>query len=329
MGRNKLDRKKFNEKKRERGISLPLTLTMIIFLAIATSASISAFEWLRDLCLSRTYIKEIAIKGNQRISSEDILNVSRLRVGVDSIHSIMPHIVEKRIKTQSRYLERVSVQRRFAREQKARLYAWVTIEVKEREPLALVKSEIDADFFIVIDDQGFILEEVRPGMKPVCISPRENIPVIVGVDANILESGGQNEVGTSDILTHPASDLALDVLIGVRSATPGLFDEISYVDARDPDNIVLYLQRRSESVEFGAKSEVPEAGSSVPHALSSGVGMSIRLASDRIEEGLSNILPVIMKRRAENKVTKYLDARFPGAVYCGEGTNYEGRWQSG
>lgn len=329
MGRNRLNRKKLNRRKHESGISLPIALAMIIFLAIATSASISAFEWLRDFCLSRTYIREIAVKGNQRISSEDILGISRLRVGIDNVCSIIPHIVEKRIKTQSRYLERVSVQRRFAREGKARLRAWVTIEVKEREPLALVKSETGADSFIVIDDHGFILEKVEPGMKPVCISPNENMPVIVGVDADLLENSGRNEAGTSGIFAHPRSDLAADVLINARSIIPGLFHEISCVDARDPDNILLYLQRRVENVERGAKSVGPKAGSSVPHVLGTGFGTTIRLASDRVKEGLSNILPVIMKRREENKATKYIDARFPGAVYCGEGIHYEGRWQSG
>ncbi len=329
MDRKKLNGKKVNRRKRERGTSLPLTLAIIVSLAIATSASISAFERLRDFCLSHTRIKEIEVKGNQRISSEDILDASGLRMEVDNARSIMPHIVEKRIKTQSRYLEQVSVKRRLAREQRARLCAWVTIEVKEREPLALVKSEIDADSFIVIDDRGFILEKVGPGMKPVGISPRENIPVIVGIDVNMLEDEGQSEAGTSDILKHPAPDLALDVLVDARSMIPELFDEISYVDVQNPDNIVLYLQRRVENVEHGAESSASESGSSVPFALGSGAGTTVRLASDRIKEGLSNILPVIMKRRAENKATEYIDARFPEAVYCGEGIHYEGRWQSG
>lgn len=296
MGREKLNRKRSKRKERERGISIPLTLAMIIFLAGATSAGISGFERLKDFCLSRTYIKEIAIKGNSRISSADILSAARLRVGIDSIRDIMPHVLEKRIKNQSRYLERVSVQHKLAREQKAGLCAWVTIEVEEREPLALVKSKIDDDYFIVIDDQGFILEEVKAGSAPVCIYPDEKLPVIVGV----------HESGTSDTLEHPVSDLALAVLVDARSMQPELFDQISSIDARNPDDIVLYL-----------------------HAWDSEAGTAIRLASDRIEEGLSSVLPVIMKLRAEDKTTKYIDARFSGAIYCGKGNNNEGRWPSG
>lgn len=322
MGKEKLNRNRSKRKKLERGISIPLTLAMIIFLAVATSASISGFERLKDFCLSRTYIKEIAVKGNSRISSEDILSAARLRVGVDSIRYIMPHILEKRIKSQSRYLERVSVQHKLAREQKAGLGAWLTIEVEEREPLALVKSEIDDDYFIVIDDQGFILEEVKSGSMPACISPDEKIPVIIGVDADILENVGQSEAGTSDTLAHPASDLALKVLVDARSMFPELFDQISCVDARNPDDIVLYLQQKERSRDL-------KAGGSVFDAWGSEAGTAIRLASDGIKDGLSSILPVIMKRRAENKKTKYMDARFFGVVYCGEGNHNEGRWPSG
>jgi len=320
--RKKLNRNNTKKKKRERGISIPLTLAMIIFLAAATSASISGFERLRDFYLSRTYIKEIVVKGNSRISSEDILSAASLREGIDSIRYVIPHVLEKRIKDQSRYLERVSVQRKLAHEQKASLYAWVTIEVKEREPLALVKSEIDADSFIVIDDQGFILEEVRSDSMPVCIFPDEKIPVIVGIDADILKGVGQSKAGTPGTLIHPVSDLALDVLVDARSMLPELFDEISCVDARNPDDIVLYLQQKERNRDL-------EAGGSVSYAWGSEAGTVIRLASDRIKEGLSSILPVIMKRREENKATRYMDARFSGVVYCGEGNYSEGGWQSG
>ena len=88
MGRSefskiKLNGKKLNKRrKREHGISLPLTLAMVIFIAAMTSATISAFERLRDLYLSHTSIKEIMVKGNRRISSQDILDAARLRVGI-------------------------------------------------------------------------------------------------------------------------------------------------------------------------------------------------------------------------------------------------------
>ena len=112
---------------------------------------------------------------------------------------------------------------------------------------------------------------------------------------------------------------------------PELFSKISCIDACDSDNIILLLQEERSVKVRGQKDKREEPGY-VGHksaAPGSRVEIIARLASDQIEEGLSSILPVIMKRREKGKRTRYMDARFSGAVYCGEKTNYEGRWKSG
>ena len=325
------DRRKMNRKRRGRGISVPLIVAMIVFLIVTTSASISAFEWLRDFCLSRAYISGITVEGNRRISSENIMKAAGLRVGVDSVCSVMPHLLEKYISTQSRYLDRVSVTRRFVRGKRAGLCGWLTIEVTEREPIAFVRLKGDNDPFIVVDARGFVLEEVPAGSKPACLSPGETLPVIVGVDEKILNNKVQDNPRMKDTLSGPVFNLALNVLIAARSVAPELFSKISCIDAGDPDNVILLLQEESGVRGRGKKAKREEPGRAGHEFTDPGskVGITIQLASDQIKDVLNSILPVIAKRKEEGKRTGYMDARFSGAVYCGERTNYERRWKSG
>jgi len=290
--------KKSTNRKQKRGISIPLVLAVVFSLVIITLVSISTFEWLRNSFLnSRIFtLKEISIQGNHRISLEDIKYASRLNIGEDSIYSNMPHITEKRIKSLSRYLEQVQVERKFSLRRSEGMGGWVNITVKEREPAALVSIGQGADSFIVVDAHGFAVERVTadPYTGPKS-SYGDNLPVVVGIDVRDLKLGVENEL--------PELKLALNVLEDARSVIPELFDKISCIDARDQDNIVLRLQTHSVSLASGNQ-PVSET--------------DILIASDRIEEGMRSILPVIMKRMEEAKETEYIDARFPGAIYCGE-----------
>jgi len=306
-----MTRVKPNRKKYKRRISISLALAMIICLAIITSVSISAFEWMRDLCLSHAYIKGITVKGNNRVSSTDILHASNLRVGTDSACSIVSHVLEKRIVSRLRYLEQVKIQHKFALKLSEGMYGWVTIKVREREPVARVGIGGSDGSFAVIDTHGFILEVINNqrqvnNIRHSSSAVGRSLPVIIGVDGRTLESGVQNE--------SPALDLALDVLIDARSVIPELSDEISCIDAQNPDDIIIQLK----------------AHNALPAARNSSVSqVAIRVASGRIKEGLSDVVPVIMKRREEERETGYIDARFPGAIYCSGETYSERGWKSG
>jgi len=290
--------KKPTKRRQRRGISVPLVVAVVFALVIITLISISTFEWLRDSFLnSRIFrLKKISVQGNYRISSEDIEYSSMLNVEEDSIYSTMPHITEKRIKSLSRYLEQVQVERKFSLRPGEGMGGQVNITVKERVPFALVRMGRDADSFIVVDANGFAVERAiaDPYTGPQS-SYGDDLPVVLGIDVRDLELGVENEL--------PELKLALNVLEDARSVIPELFDDISCIDARDQDNIVLRLRTHSVSLAAGNQ-PVSE--------------MDIRIASDRIEEGMRDVLPVIMKRMEEARETEYIDARFPGAIYCGE-----------
>ncbi len=317
-------RSRANRRRRRHKLSGLLMIMAAVLLAIMTFAGISIFEWLWGSFLncSMFTLGGVSVEGNHRVGSADILDAANLGIGTDSVYSIMSHITEKRIESQFRYLERVKVKRRIARRQGGWIQGWVTIEVEEREPVALVEEDSDSSFldkkleqnsaqafkglsFMIIDNHGFILEE---GVQ----SPRESMPVIVGVHGTALSNSGG--------AMPPELEIALDVIENARSVIPELFHEISHIDARDQDNIVLALDTGSgeDMANLGASVLSPES-TPIQHPVSSKT--NIRLASDRIREAMRDILPVIMKRRAENKRTEWLDARFPGAVYCTSGSD--------
>jgi len=171
-----MDKKRLDEKKSKRRLTVSLMLVMIILLAATTSASISAFEWLRgNFFSSRMFtLKGVSVYGNSRISSEDILNAANLNVGTDNIHYIMCDIVEKRIKAKSRYIGQVEAERNFVLDRDEGICCLVTITIEEREPAALVHTEEGIDSFVVIDNRGFILEEIKMGPDSYWSSPFGN-----------------------------------------------------------------------------------------------------------------------------------------------------------
>ena len=275
-------------------------LVMVIVLTIMTAASISAFEWLQRGIKSQIFVlRGITVEGNLRVSSEDIVRASTLRIGTDSVYSTKTYILEKHIKSRFSYIGEVDVQRR--------MNGWMNISVGERTPLACAADCRDADSFAVIDEHGFILEEVSANEHNL------GIPVVVGIDNGEHRDRATKADDAREIPFQPGSfALALDVLNTARSVVPGLFDEMSLLDVRDPDNIRIHLQKQKVNDEkYIDQSPL------------------ILIASDGIEEGLSNALTVIEKRREENKETKYIDARLPGEIYCGSETRFEGGWKSG
>lgn len=275
----------------KRRLGLSLMLVMITVLAIMTYLNIYAVEWLKNEFLNCSFfeLKGISISGNNRISSRDIIKVSGLSVGNDRVFSFMSHIVEKRIKAQYNYLERVKIERDISN-------GWVRITVKERKPIAIIPAS-GTGFITVLDVNGFVLEKVSSTVD--INSLWKEMPLIVGVDTKAF---GKNE-RKIDRLSFSTVYPALNVLKNAKSLVPELFCDISDIDARDPDDIALHLQG----------------------------GITIRLASDRIEEGLKDAGCLLLDTRffKRKSSVKYIDVRFPGAIYCGGEMALEGGCESG
>jgi len=235
-------------------------------------------------------LRGMSIYGNNIVSTSDILNATGLDIGTDRICSFMSHVVEKRIKSHSRYVGQVEIKRDL-------IHSNLIINVKEREPVAIIAESRDAKLFKVVDANGFIIDELTS--KDFALSTYESIPFIFeGNNFGTKRQGEPNEINPSNLsdlsglyLASKSACLALNVLSEIRSVVPNIIRKISDIDARDPDDVIIHLN----------------------------IGLNLRLASDRIKEGLFDVKFWMTNLKNHNSGTdfNYIDARFPGAVYCG------------
>jgi hypothetical protein len=249
--------------------------TFMILSVMMTSASIYASEKIFKTFTNSSFfvLRGISISGNNQISTSDIINATGLDIGNDRIGSFMSYVIENRVKSYSRYFEQVEIKRDLTCGQ-------LVINVKEREPVAIVAESKDARLLRVVDINGFIIDELTN--KDFALSPYKNIPFIF--EGNLSDRSGLY------VVSEPAC-LAFNVLSEIYSVVANIIGKISDIDARDPDDVIIRMKN----------------------------GLNIRLASDRIKEGLIDVKHWMTNPQKQNLATdfNYIDARFPGAIYCG------------
>jgi cell division septal protein FtsQ len=285
--------KKIIPKTKNRKLPNSYVATFMILSAMMTSASIYASERIFKTFTNSSFfvLKGMSICGNNKVSTSDIINATGLDIGNDRIGSFIPYIIENRIKSYSRYVEQIKIKRNLACGQ-------LEINVKEREPVAIVAESKDARVLKIVDVNGFIIDELTS--KDFALSSYKNIPFIfessfVGKKRQgepCIERNPSNLSDPSELyVVSESACLALNVFSEIHSVVPNIISNISNIDARDPDDVIIRMKN----------------------------GSNIRIASDRIKEGLVDVKHWMTNPGKQNSATNfnYIDARFPGAVYCG------------
>ncbi len=279
--------KKFFFSVKGRRLSNLAIIMLTILLAIMTFGSIYASDQIYKKVIGSSIfvLKEMSIYGNSIISASDIQKSTGLNIGMDGVLSSMPQIIESRIKAQSLYVESVGVKRDLMSGQ-------LIIKVKEREPVAIIAESKNATTFDVVDINGFVIEQLT---KDGLLSYSDNGMIFI-FGGSAKGFARQNINSVSDKITDlykgsESANLALNVLSGIRSIIPSIYNEISYIDARDSNDIKIFMKN----------------------------GLNIRVAGDRIKEGLVDVSNWMTNPKIQDMETdlNYIDARFPGAIYCG------------
>jgi cell division septal protein FtsQ len=286
------ERKKI-PKTKNRKLPNSYVATFMILSAMMTSATIYASEKIFKTFTNSSFfvLKGMSIYGNNKVSTSDIINATGLNIENDRICSFIPYIIENRIKSYSRYVEQVKIKRNLTCGQ-------LEISVKERKPVAVIAESKDARLLRIVDVNGFIIDELTS--KDFALSSYKNIPFIfessfVGKNrqgAPCIERNPSNLSDPSELyVVSDSACLALNVFSEIHSVVPNIISNISDIDARDSDDVIIRMKN----------------------------GLSLRLASDRIKEGLIDVKHWMTNTRKQNSATdfNYIDARFPGAVYCG------------
>ncbi len=280
-----IERKDFI-KGRDRKISNSKIASFLLILMMTTFVSIYAIDKVHKKVANSPFfvLKEVSIYGNSIISSSDIVKSTGLNIGNDNIASLMPDIIENRIKSQLRYVKNVEVRSDLLKGQ-------LIIEVKEREPIAIIPISKKALVFGVIDIDGFLIEIISKDDLPL---PLYKNLIFVRNDVKNIDEKRIDSITDSDInscVNSKSINLSLNIISNIRLIIPCIYDEISSIDACDSNDIVIQLKN----------------------------GLKIRMAEDRIKEGLIDISYWAINPKVQNiKATfSYIDVRFPGAIYCG------------
>ncbi len=194
---------------RERAVKLALVLTIL------ATCGFGGFELGRYFLTDPKHaVKRIVVRGNERLSKEKIVDISRLKKG-ENIYRARIYGAKKRL-AELPLVEKVSVSRLMP--------DTIVIGVVERCPRAILSGRKK----LLADYSGVVL----PGS---CRGDRERLPLIVGVDTAYLSVGDQ--------CSQPAMTKAMQVLELCQSSPLSSMVEVDGIDASRPDDLRLYLMR--------------------------------------------------------------------------------------
>lgn len=174
-------------------------------------------------------IKTINVVGNSKISSDEIISLSKIELEKNIFQHSKKEII-KNIK-ENAYIEDVQVKRKIPD----------TIEVTITERKATFKFQI-ANAYAVINNQGYILE----------VSDKtDDLPIIVGIETP------QENIQTGNRLCEDDLKKLGDVLKIMESANSNdVANLITKIDITDHNNYKLILQKKNKTVHLGDTSNL-------------------------------------------------------------------------
>ena len=174
-------------------------------------------------------IKTIYVVGNSKISSDEIISLSKIELEKNMFQHSKKEII-KNIK-ENAYIEDVQVKRKIPD----------TIEVIITERKATFKFQI-ANAYAVINNQGYILK----------VSDKtDDLPIIVGIETP------QENIQTGNRLCEEDLKKMGDVLKIMESANSNdVANLITKIDITDHNNYKLILQKKNKTVHLGDTSNL-------------------------------------------------------------------------
>ena len=222
-------------------------------------------------------VKWISIIGSDHYTRKEVIAASGLSPQRSNVHTLSGYEIEKRLKQQLSYVKQANIS-------KSVLKRALTIEITEREPVALLKyPENSRVRFALVDLEGYILEYIE-------LSPAPDVIV------TIISDGWQlPQLGTQ--VYSDGVQRALKVLRSTLSLTPEIASTLHTIDANQPDKITLQF---SNFPVVWLSLDLIQAG--IYH-----IGLFMKNRTTLLKEG----------QKISNPLNGYLDARFEEAIYWG------------
>ena len=169
-------------------------------------------------------IKEIIVEGNNKVSSEEIISLSKLSKE-ENMFKILNSIIKKNVK-QNAYIDDVKIVKK--------LNGKVYIKVCEREPKFMLQYD---GYYAYINNQGFILEVTDIKL---------DLPLITGYKTPQEQIKAGNRLQLEDLGS-------LETIIKIMQAAKSceLEKKITYFDIENKDDYILKMENEGKTVYFG------------------------------------------------------------------------------
>lgn len=197
----------------KRKIPKPIIITIITIIVLLLVLSSSLFG-----------IRKIEIDGNQKLTDDSIISLSKLEL-YQNIFKFNKLEVINNIKDNA-YIENVNISRK--------LPGTVKITITEREPKYMLQL---ADSYAYINNQGYILEITTEKLE---------LPILIGISTDNSDIVPGNRINVEDLKK-------LDKVIKIYETAKSndLSDLITKIDISDDNNYALILEKEGKKVYLG------------------------------------------------------------------------------
>lgn len=174
-------------------------------------------------------IKEIKVVNNNKISTEEIINLSTLKID-NNMFKTTNKTIKDNIKTNA-YIENVKIKRS--------INGTVTLDIIERKPTYMLKF---ANAYVYINNQGYMLEMSETPLE---------LPTITGFETPSEQIKEGNRLEVEDLKKLE------DVIKIMNSASETtLASIITEIDISDSDNYKLSITSENKVVDFGTATNI-------------------------------------------------------------------------
>lgn len=171
-------------------------------------------------------ISEIIVNGNEKISSETIVSLSKLSINQNIFKFSTSNTIEA-IK-ENAYIDKVEIKRELPNK--------VEITVYERKPTLILTY---GSSYVYINNQGYILE-----IK----NKKEDYPIIEGYKTPNEQIEAGNRLIEEDL--KKLEDV-LKILEATKSVENNLYDKITKIDISDKSNYIIIMDKEKKKVYLG------------------------------------------------------------------------------
>ncbi len=169
-------------------------------------------------------IRQIVVINNSKVSSEEIIELSKLRINTNMFR-IMNGTIRDNIKTNA-YIDNVNIKRN--------INGTITLDIQERKSAYMLKREND---YAYIDNQGYILEISQDSLK---------VPIITGFSTSNEEIKAGNRLTVDDL--NKLSDVNKII---EASKNSGLEDIITEIDISNSMGYKVLISKENKLINIG------------------------------------------------------------------------------